>query len=120
MSSNYGETFSESHAGMQRTLVTGHTFSPNFGRDGTAYMVTKAGYYQSIDRGRNWQGQSLFADEEVLLTCTAADYAEANTIYVLTKTGVHRGVGGAVRNVDAYSIIRTLQYRLLNGQTSMP
>ena len=90
MSSNYGETFSESHAGMQRTLVTGHTFSPNFGRDGTVYMVTKAGYYKSTDRGRNWQKQSLFADEEVFSICIAADYSETETIYVLTKDGVHR------------------------------
>lgn len=90
MSSNFGETFSESHAGMQRTLVTGHTFSPDFVRDGTVYMVTKAGYYQSTDRGRNWQKQSHFADEEVLSLCTAADYAETKAIYVLTKNGVHR------------------------------
>ncbi len=89
MSSNYGETFSKSHAGMQRTLVTGHTFSPDFGRDGTIFMMTKAGYYRSSDRGRNWQKQSLFADEEVLSICTAPDYEESQAIYVLTKDAIY-------------------------------
>lgn len=78
-SSNYGETFSESHAGMQRTLVTGHTFSPNFDRDGTIFMATQAGYYKSTDRGRNWKRQSRFADEEVLSICAAEDYTEAGS-----------------------------------------
>lgn len=89
-SSNYGETFSESHAGMHRTLVTGHTFSPDFGQDGTIFMATRAGYYKSTDRGRSWKKQSLFAGEEVLSICIAANYSETETIYVLTKTGLHR------------------------------
>jgi photosystem II stability/assembly factor-like uncharacterized protein len=89
-SSKYGETFSESHAGMHRTLVTGHTFSPDFGRDGTIFMATQAGYYKSTDRGSNWKKQSLFANEEVFSICIAADYSETETIYVLTKNGVHR------------------------------
>ena len=90
VSSNYGETFSESHAGMQRTLVTGHTFSPNYAEDGTIFMVTKEGYYKSTDRGRNWQKQTSFANEEVLSICTASDFLETQEIYLLTKNAIHR------------------------------
>lgn len=90
VSSNYGETFSESHAGMQRTLVTGHTFSPNYANDGTIFMVTKEGYYKSTDRGRNWQKQASFADDEVLSICTASDFLETQEIYLLTKNAIHR------------------------------
>lgn len=93
-SSNYGETFSESHAGMQRTLVTGHTFSPSYAADETIFMTTKNGYYKSTDRGRNWQKQPLFADEEVLSICTGEDYAETQSIYVLTKKALFK-VGDA-------------------------
>lgn len=90
MSSNYGETFSESHAGMERTLVTGHAFSPNFATDGTLYMKTKEGYYKSTDRGKNWEKQSQFADEEVLSIC----FAENGTdIYVMTREALSL-VGG--------------------------
>ena len=44
MSSNGGETFEESHVGMNRALVTGHAFSPDFSEDGVVYMVSKQGY----------------------------------------------------------------------------
>ncbi|MFK7821539.1 MAG: hypothetical protein AB8G99_22685, partial [Planctomycetaceae bacterium] len=94
-SSNYGETFSESHAGMQRTLVTGHTFSPDFVRDGTIFMATQAGYYKSSDRGRTWEKQSLFADEEVLSIYVATDYTETQSLYVLTKNAIHKVSGKA-------------------------
>jgi photosystem II stability/assembly factor-like uncharacterized protein len=96
MSSNYGETFSESHAGMQRTLVTGHTFSPNYAEDGTVYMVTKAGYYKSTDRGKNWSKQEYFAHEEILSICIAEEYDTSKDIYVMTKTDLHRVSGMAV------------------------
>lgn len=87
MSSTFGETFSESHAGMQRTLVTGHTFSPDFTNDGTVYMVTQQGYYKSTDRGRNWKKQEHFAEEQVLSICFAKD---GTSIYVLTRNGFHQ------------------------------
>ena len=86
MSSTFGETFSESHAGMQRTLVTGHTFSPTFAKDGTVYMVTQQGYYKSTDRGRNWKKQDHFSEEQVLSICFAKD---GKSIYVLTRNGLH-------------------------------
>ena len=87
MSSTFGETFSESHAGMQRTLVTGHTFSPTFAKDGTVYMVTQQGYYKSTDRGRNWEKQDHFAEQPVLSICFPRD---GNSIYVLTRNGLHQ------------------------------
>lgn len=86
VSSTFGETFSESHAGMQRTLVTGHTFSPTFAKDGTVYMVTKQGYYKSTDRGRNWVKQEHFAEEQVLSICFSND---GNGIYALTRNELH-------------------------------
>ena len=43
VSTNYLETFSESHCGMDRTLVTGHVFSPAFKQDGTVYMFNPGG-----------------------------------------------------------------------------
>jgi photosystem II stability/assembly factor-like uncharacterized protein len=93
MSANYGETFSETHAGMEQSLVTGHTFSPNFRDDGVVYATTDRGYYRSDDRGMNWQKQSLFADEKVLSICMAADHAETKAIYVMTTNALHRVIG---------------------------
>lgn len=89
ISTNFGETFSESHAGMNRTLVTGHTFSPNFGEDGTVYMVTQQGYYKSTDRGGNWAKQAHFGEEAVLAIATAQDYEQSGNLYVLTKEAFH-------------------------------
>ncbi|TWU66680.1 Ycf48-like protein [Crateriforma conspicua] len=99
MSSTFGETFSESHAGMQQTLVTGHTFSPNFSTDGIVYMVTHQGYYKSVDRGRNWEKQKDFADEQVLSICFAND---ETSIYVLTRNGLHRIGSDGLQSVDGY------------------
>lgn len=120
MSSNYGETFSESHAGMRRTLVTGHTFSPDYAGDGTIFMVTKAGYYKSTDRGLNWQKQKLFADEEVLSICTATDFVETETIFVLDiATGLYRSVDAGrswsrVEEVDTAKVVgQPVLYRKL-------
>ena len=99
MSSTFGETFSESHAGMQRTLVTGHTFSPSFADDGTVYMVTHQGYYKSTDRGRNWTKQKHFAEEQVLSICFAKD---GKAIYVLTRNGLHRISPSGVQSVEGF------------------
>lgn len=89
LSTNFGETFSESHAGMDRTLVTGHAFSPNFREDGTVYMVTQQGYYKSTDRGGNWTKQRHFGDEPVLAVALAPDYGTSEDLYVLTKRGLY-------------------------------
>ncbi len=89
VSTNHGETFSESHCGMDRTLVTGHTFSPAFNRDGVVYMVTREGYYKSTDRGGNWVKQDRFDKQEVLAIATAPDYTESRDLYILTKQGLH-------------------------------
>ncbi len=37
ISHTYGELFRETHAGMDRVLVTGHAYSPDFRNDGTVY-----------------------------------------------------------------------------------
>ena len=93
ISTNYGETFSETHAGMRQSLVTGHTFSPNFREDGIVYTVTNRGYYRSSDRGRVWKKQKLAFDEPVLSICTASDFASSGEIYVLTTNALYK-VGG--------------------------
>jgi photosystem II stability/assembly factor-like uncharacterized protein len=100
VSHNRGETFSESHAGMRRTLVTGHVFSPDFKRDGTVYLTSRNGYYKSTDRGRNWVKQSAFADEAILSLCLSKD----GSIYLLTKTGLHLvpSNGGKVRTLKSF------------------
>jgi photosystem II stability/assembly factor-like uncharacterized protein len=101
ISSNYGETFSETHAGMKQTLVTGHAFSPNFRDDGVVYTVTKSGYYRSSDRGRNWKKQKLASNRPVLSVCTAPDFASSNQIYVLTANALHKVNGSSPFTVAA-------------------
>jgi hypothetical protein len=93
ISTNYGETFSETHAGMRRTLVTGHTFSPGFRKDGVVYAVTNSGYYRSSDRGKTWKKQQLSPNSPVLSICTASDFVSSNEIYVLTKNALHKVSG---------------------------
>lgn len=87
ISTTYGETFVESHAGMSRTLVTGHTFSPHFATDGIVFATTKQGYYRSADRGRSWTKQAAFPDEPVLAVSFADD---GESVYVLTETQLTR------------------------------
>lgn len=90
VSHNFGETFAESHRGMRsRSLVTGHTYSPNFKHDGTVYMVTQQGYFKSTDRGENWVLQKRFRDAVVLDVCLAPDYTATKDIYLLSASGVY-------------------------------
>lgn len=113
VSHNRGETFAESHAGMRRTLVTGHVFSPNFKRDGVVYLTSRNGYYKSTDRGRNWVKQSAFADEAILSLCLTAD----GGLYLLTKTGLHLipGDGGKPKLLRGFDTV-TFGKLKLRGQ----
>ncbi|TWU33248.1 WD40/YVTN/BNR-like repeat-containing protein [Novipirellula artificiosorum] len=79
VSTNFGETFSESHAGMDRTLVTGHTFSPSFREDGTVL--------RSDDSGRSWQEVFRRTNDYVCKIAFSPYYAEDGTIAVGTAKG---------------------------------
>ncbi|TWT81496.1 Ycf48-like protein [Planctomycetes bacterium CA13] len=98
ISHSHGELFQETHAGMGRVLVTGHTYSPDFKNDGTVYTVSSKGYYKSSDRGESWVLQEQFAEEEVLHICTAPDYTKSKDLYVLTTQGIHL-VGNEGRDI---------------------
>ncbi|MDZ8119100.1 VPS10 domain-containing protein [Pontiella agarivorans] len=89
VSHNHGATFSESHRGIQeRSLALGHTYSPNFSKDGIVFMAMKKGYYKSTDRAENWVKQPAFGHEPVLNICLASDFTKTGKHYVLTSKGV--------------------------------
>jgi|APSaa5957512622_1039677.scaffolds.fasta_scaffold00844_5 photosystem II stability/assembly factor-like uncharacterized protein len=118
MSSNGGETFEESHVGMNRALVTGHAFSPDFSEDGVVYMVSKQGYYRSSDRGKSWVKQPHFGDEEVLSVCASSEYAVRGDLYILTTTGLYvtGGNGRDLRKLQDYEKVSTGRLVILDGK----
>ncbi len=93
-STDHGETFCESHGGLEtRAFATGTTFSPNFKNDGIVYLVTDQGYYRSNDRGINWERQPHLREQSILSIWLDDNYSTTQDAYVLTRSGLYLAKG---------------------------
>lgn len=110
-STDHGETFSESHGGLEtRAFATGTTFSPNFKNDGVVYLITGQGYYKSVDRGINWQRQPHLVNQAILSIWLDDSYSTTHDAYILTRTGLYlsKQDGASVETLQKFSAPATI------------
>jgi len=102
-STDDGERWEVSNAGLSARLLTGLVLSPAFADDRTLFVAgPQDGVSMSADGGRTWVERTAGLDDPAILgLAISPGYARDRTLYAATAAGIHVSRDGAATWVQA-------------------